>query len=59
MKKNYQRKAHKSNRKFEVVGEQELLVWVPVPMAEVWAEMQTQVEEPAGQAGLQIGLANG
>ena len=42
MRKNYQRKARKSNHKFEVDGEQELLV--PLPMAEVWAEMQAQVE---------------
>ena len=54
MKRNYRRKAHKSNHKFEAVGEQELLVRVPLPMAEVWAEMQTQVEELTGQAGLQI-----
>ena len=45
MKKNYQRKERKSNHKFEVVRGQELLVRVPLPMAEVWAEMQTQVEE--------------
>jgi hypothetical protein len=44
----------KSNHKFEVVGGQELMVRVPLPMAEVWAEMQTQVEELTGQAGLQI-----
>jgi transposase-like protein len=54
VRKNYQRKARKSNHKFEVVGGQELLVRVPLPMAEVWAEMQAQVEELAGQAGLQI-----
>ena len=54
MRKNYQRKARKSIHKFEVVGEQELLVRVPLPMAEVWAEMQAHVEELAGQAGLQI-----
>ena len=54
MRKNYQRKARKSNRKFEVVGGQELLVRVPLPMAEMWAEMQAKVEELAGQAGLQI-----
>ena len=54
MKKNYQRKANKSNHKFEVVGGQELLVRVPLPMAEVWAEMQARVEELTGQAGLQI-----
>jgi hypothetical protein len=54
VKKNYQRKERKSNRKFEVVRGQELLVRVPLPMAEVWAEMQAQVEELTGQAGLQI-----
>ena len=27
---------------------------VPLPMAEVWAEMQAQVEELTGQAGLRI-----
>ena len=27
---------------------------MPLPLAEVWAEMQTQVEELTGQAGLQI-----
>src|SRR5262249_32600818 len=50
----YQSKARKSNHKFEVVGRQELLVRVPLPMAEVWAEMQAKVEELTGQAGLQI-----
>ena len=54
MRKNYQRKERKSNHKFEVVGEQELLVRVPLPIAEVWAEMQAQVEELTGKAGLQI-----
>lgn len=54
MKKKYQSKARKSNHKFEVVGRQELLVRVPLSMAEVWAEMQAKVEELTGQAGLQI-----
>ena len=43
MRKKYQRKVRKSNHKFEVVQGQELLVQVPLPMAEVWAEMQTRV----------------
>ena len=38
MRKNYQRKERKSNHKFEVVRGQGLLVRVPLPMAEVWAE---------------------
>ena len=54
MRKKYQRKDRKSNHKFEVVRGQELLVRMPLPMAEVWAEMQAKVEELAGQAGLQI-----
>ena len=54
MRKKYQRKERKSNHKFEVVGGRELLVRVPLPLAEVWAEMQAQVEELTGHAGLQI-----
>jgi hypothetical protein len=50
----YQSKERKSNDKFEVAGGQELLVRVPLPIAEVWAEMQARVEELTGQAGLQI-----
>ena len=42
MKKKYQSKERKSNHKFEIVRGQELLVQVPLPMAEVWAEMQAQ-----------------
>src|SRR5580658_6256745 len=54
VRKKYQRQDRKSNPKLQVVGEQELLVRVPLPMAEVWAEMQAQVEQLTGQAGLQI-----
>jgi putative transposase len=54
VRNKYQRKDSKSNHKFEVVQGQELLVRVPLPMAEVWAEMQAQVQELTGQAGLQI-----
>ena len=54
MRKKYQRRDRKSNHKFEVVRGQELMVWVPLPIAEVWAVMQAQVEELTGQAGLQI-----
>jgi hypothetical protein len=54
VRNKYQRKDRKSNHKFEVIRGQELLVRVPLPMAEVWAEMQAQVEELTGQAGLQI-----
>jgi len=54
VRKNYQTKDRKSNHKLEVVRGQELMVRVPLPMAEVWAELQAQVEELTGQAGLQI-----
>ena len=54
MRKKYQRKERKSNHKFEVIRGEELLVRVPLPIAEVWAEMQAQVEELTEQAGLQI-----
>jgi putative transposase len=54
VRKKYQRKVRKSNHKFEIVQGQELMVRVPLPMAEVWAEMQARVEELTGQAGLQI-----
>ncbi len=42
MRKKYQSKGRKANHKFEMVRGQELLVQVPLPMAEVWAEMQAQ-----------------
>jgi putative transposase len=54
VRNRHQSKERKSNHKFEVVGGQELMVRVPLPLAEVWAEMQAQVEELTGQAGLQI-----
>jgi hypothetical protein len=43
VRKKYQRQDHKSNPKFEIVRGQELLVQVPLPMAEVWAELQARV----------------
>jgi hypothetical protein len=49
VRNKYQRKDRKSNHKFEVVRGQELLVQVPLPMAEVWAELQAQVEELTGE----------
>jgi hypothetical protein len=54
VRNRYQRKERKSNHKFEVVRGQELLVQVPLPIAEVWSELQAPVEELTGQAGLQI-----
>lgn len=53
MQKTYQGTKDKSKRKFEVVGERELLE-VPLPLVEVWEELQAQVEALAGEAGLRI-----
>lgn len=54
MKKTYQGRQDKSKQKFEVIGKRELLVQVPLPMAEVWEELQAEVEQLTGQAGLRI-----
>ena len=44
MKKTYQGMQDKSKAKFEVLGKRELLE-VPLPMVEVWEELQAQVEQ--------------
>ncbi|MGC2313750.1 MAG: hypothetical protein WA516_13945, partial [Candidatus Acidiferrales bacterium] len=54
MKKTYQGTQDKSKQKFEVIGKREMLVEVPLPMVEVWEEMQAEVEQLTGQAGLRI-----
>ena len=54
MKKTYQGTENKSKRKFEVMGNGKLLVEMPLPMVEVWEELQAQVEQLTGHAGLQI-----
>lgn len=54
MRKSYQGSEGKSKRKFEVLGKRELLVEVPLPMVEVWEELQAQVEQLTGEAGLRI-----
>ena len=63
MQKTYQGRPDKSKKKFEVVdsgrfggvlGKRELLVEVPLPMVEVWEELQAQVEQLTGEAGLRI-----
>ncbi len=53
MRNRYQSKARKS-RKFEVVGGRELALRVPLPLAEVWEELQAEVERLAGETGLKI-----
>ncbi len=54
MSKTYQGTGSKSKQKFEVMGNGKLLVEMPLPMVEVWEELQAQVEQLTGQAGLQI-----
>jgi transposase-like protein len=54
MAMRYQSSAKKSNRKFEVVGARQLAVHLPLPLVELWEELQPQVEHLAGLAGLQV-----
>jgi hypothetical protein len=48
----YQGTQGKSKQKFEVIGKREMLVEVPLPMVEVWEELQAEVEQLTGEAGL-------
>ena len=45
VRKEYASRERNANHKFEAVRGPELLVRVPLPRAEVWAEVQAQVEE--------------
>ncbi len=54
MRNKYQRRGGKCNSKFEVVAGRELAVRLPLPLVEMWADLQADVERMAGQAGLQI-----
>ena len=54
MRNRYQRSVWKSKGKLEVVGGRELAVRIPLPLAEVWEELQAEVERLTGEAGLQI-----
>ncbi len=54
MAEKYQTCAKKSTEKFEVVGRKELALSVPLPLVEVWEELQPEVEQLTGLAGLQI-----
>ncbi len=63
MTNRYQRRSRKSigsefggraGRKFEVVAGPELAVRLPLPLAELWEELQAEVERLTGEAGLQI-----
>jgi len=54
MRKTYQGRVGKSKAKFKVVGERQLAVGLPLPLVEVWEELQPAVEHLTGLAGLQI-----
>ena len=54
MRKTYQGTSSKSKQKFQLVGNRQLAVQVPLPLVEVWEELQPQVEQLTGLAGLQI-----
>jgi hypothetical protein len=54
VKKTYQGRHDKSKQKFEVIGKREIMVEVPLPMVEVWEELQAEVEQLTGEAGLRI-----
>jgi putative transposase len=54
MTKKYQTGARKSNPTFEVMGGKEVAVRLPLPLVEVWEQLQPEVEHLTGLAGLKI-----
>ena len=54
MAERYQSSAKKSTKKFEVLGSKEVAVQLPLPLVEVWEELQPEVEHLTGLAGLKI-----
>jgi putative transposase len=54
MADRYQRSRKKSTKKFEVMGSKEVAVRLPLPLVEVWEELQPEVEHLTGLAGLKI-----
>ncbi len=54
MRKTYQGTQSKSKQKFAVVGDRQLAVRLPLPLVEVWEELQPEVEHLTGLAGLKI-----
>jgi len=54
MADRYQSSAKKSTKKFEVMGSKEVAVRLPLPLVEVWEELQPEVEHLTGLAGLKI-----
>src|ERR1022692_4053806 len=56
MAERYQSSGKKSAKKFEVMGSKEVAVRLPLPLplVEVWEELQPEVERLTGLAGLKI-----
>ena len=54
MRKTYQGTAGKSKAKFDVLWSKEVAVRLPLPLVEVWEELQPEVEHLTGLAGLKI-----
>ena len=54
MAERYQSSGKKSTKKFEVMGRKEVAVRLPLPLVEVWEELQPEVERLTGLAGLKI-----
>src|ERR1700676_3467501 len=54
MAERYQSSEKKSTKKFEVMGSKEVAVRLPLPLVEVWEELQPEVERLTGLAGLKI-----
>jgi putative transposase len=54
MAMKYQTSAKKSNRKFELLGSKEVAMSLPLPLVQVWEELQPEVEHLTGLAGLKI-----
>src|SRR5487761_695840 len=54
MAERYQSSGKKSTKKFEVMGSKEVAVRLPLPLVEVWEELQPEVEYLTGLAGLKI-----
>ncbi len=54
MRKTYQGTCSRSKQKFELVGNRQLAVNVPLPLVEVWEELQPEVEHLTGLVRLKI-----
>src|SRR5450759_1523103 len=54
MAERYQSSRKKSTKKFEVRGSKEVAVRLPLPLVEVWEELQPELERLTGLAGLKI-----